>query len=64
MSNPINDWIRGGKTPEGKDKRRKMVAWIALVAGLAAAPFTFGVTGVVGVVVFLVKMRNAAKDNT
>lgn len=61
--NAINDWIRGGNTPKGKDKRRYIVAGVCIVAGLIGIPFTYGVSLIlVGVGVW--KIKNALLDDT
>ena len=63
MSNPVNDWIRAGKTPKEKDKRRYIVAGVLLVLGLALAVPSYGVSLVLCVIA-LVKVKNALTDDT
>ncbi len=68
MANFVNKWIRGEGSPQGKDKRRKIVAFVAIVAGVICAiaipqPIGIGVGIVLGGLA-AIKLKNAVTDDT
>lgn len=63
MTNPVNKWIRDGKTPKEKDRRRYIVAGVLIVAGLALAMPTYGVSLILAGI-GLIKIKNALVDDT